>query len=320
MLSSCLAYSASFDCTKEPSKVGKLICSTPELSKMDDELYVDYLQAKLVTGNSEEFRKLVKQNWKLRQDNCETVECISDWYKRSTILYRNIAQSKGSAYENNKDDELFYGKQATITGIIDRESSGFPSLRPDNIISVSSIDGDKDGLEPSEYGVGVMQLVISGDGMWSKFEKNKGNRAAVLCNLYHAHTIHHKTPVLCSVNDIKVEDTNKKTSFNRGKSELAKSSNKKKTSDDFFIEHPNLATFNIKRAVKTQSLGNAFSDIALENTGNESKIKAASELMSEHGYEYTKIAIPQLRDVCSMGMTSVYGLDQDDCKRLQEYK
>ncbi len=37
-----ITYAASFDCNKAHSDVEKLICNTPELSKADDELYVDY--------------------------------------------------------------------------------------------------------------------------------------------------------------------------------------------------------------------------------------------------------------------------------------
>ncbi|MEQ1966253.1 hypothetical protein ABLA30_04215 [Xenorhabdus nematophila] len=90
-LISTTATAASFDCTKATSKAEKLICSTPALSQADDALYVDYLQAKVVTGNSNDFKALVKQNWKLREKNCDTEKCLLNWYKRSTELYRQIA-------------------------------------------------------------------------------------------------------------------------------------------------------------------------------------------------------------------------------------
>lgn len=320
LLVSSSVSAASFDCSKAFSDVEKLICNTPSLSNADDELYVDYLQAKVITGNSDDFKKLVKQSWKLREKNCKTEECLLGWYKQSSDLYRNISSSKEKTADNDSDNhELYYGKSVNITGTLNRESAGFPSLRPDDILSVSSADGDSEGLEPSEYGVGVMQLVISGDDMWNKFEKNKGDKSTVLCNLYHSHTMHHKTPVLCTVEDIQVEGFSKKTPSTKQKIEPTKSSSQKKTSDDFFTENPRLATFNIKRAVKIQSLGNAFSDVAMENTDSKSKLKATSDQVNEHGYEYTKIAIPQLREICSLGMTSSYGLDENDCERLHQY-
>ncbi|REF28679.1 putative nucleic acid binding protein [Xenorhabdus cabanillasii] len=46
----------------------------------------------MVTGNNNDFKALVKQNWKLREKNCDTEECLLNWYKRSTELYRQIAE------------------------------------------------------------------------------------------------------------------------------------------------------------------------------------------------------------------------------------
>ncbi|AOM40490.1 lysozyme inhibitor LprI family protein [Xenorhabdus hominickii] len=88
---------ASFDCTKAFSKTEKLICNTSVLSQADDALYVDYLQAKIATGNSDDFKKLVKQNWKLREKNCDTEKCLLDWYKKSTELYRLISANQPSS-------------------------------------------------------------------------------------------------------------------------------------------------------------------------------------------------------------------------------
>lgn len=322
LLFSTASFAASFDCAKAYSKVEKLICDTPSLSKADDELYVDYLQAKLVTGNSAEFKKIVGQNWKLREKNCDTEECLLDWYKRSTVLYRNIAGSKSpdaNKPEENQVKTYYYGEPVELQGFMLNERAGFPSLRLVDIISVTTRNGADEPDAQAAFGVGVTQLVMSNEKMWSIFNDNQGKAVTVTCNLFSAHTIHHKTPVLCSVINIKVEKGIAESSPSKRKESKPVTDSRKKTADDFFSEHPNLATFNIKRAVKTQSLGNAFSDIALEDTGSKSKLKATSDLMREHGYEYTKIAIPQLQELCAMGMTSMHGLDADDCERLQAY-
>ncbi|WFQ80514.1 MULTISPECIES: lysozyme inhibitor LprI family protein [Xenorhabdus] len=121
------ATSTSFDCTKATSKAEKLICSTPALSQADDTLYVDYLQAKVVTGNSNDFKKLVKQNWKLREKNCETEECLLGWYKRSTELYRQIAairpkqnvQAEQQAQPERKAPERSKSVRQTIDDFFD---------------------------------------------------------------------------------------------------------------------------------------------------------------------------------------------------------
>jgi uncharacterized protein len=104
-------HSASFDCTKATSKVEKLICSTPALSQADDALYVDYLQAKLITGNSADFKALIKQNWKMREKNCETEECLLNWYKKSTELYKQIASTSNSSDVQPRQEKLTTIKQ-----------------------------------------------------------------------------------------------------------------------------------------------------------------------------------------------------------------
>lgn len=49
------ANAVSWDCTKSRSYSEKLICASPDLSKMDDHLAVTYEKAKKATGNSAVF-------------------------------------------------------------------------------------------------------------------------------------------------------------------------------------------------------------------------------------------------------------------------
>lgn len=201
-----ITYAASFDCNKAHSDVEKLICNTPELSKADDELYVDYLQAKLVTGNSDEFKKLAKKNWDLRTKNCDTKQCLLDWYKRSTVIYRNVAASHPIEEQDVSGTTYYYGSSVKIKGTLTRESKasgGYPSIRTDDVISVSSRTPDEaESDEPGEWGVAVMQLAMTDKSQWRYFENNINSKAWVTCNLYHAHTGHHYTPVMCLVENI----------------------------------------------------------------------------------------------------------------------
>ena len=89
------AIAASIDCTKARTYVEKLVCSDEEISQEDDKLYTLYLAAKIQTGNSEDFRKFVKSNWKLLQ-KCKTRESVLAWYKRSIDLYASLAHPKVS--------------------------------------------------------------------------------------------------------------------------------------------------------------------------------------------------------------------------------
>ncbi|HEK0789592.1 TPA: DUF4431 domain-containing protein [Proteus mirabilis] len=265
--------SASFDCSKEPSKVGQLICNTPELSKMDDELYVDYLQAKLVTGNNAEFKKLVKQNWKLRQDNCETVECISDWYKRSTILYRNIANS--GKVNNSSENCYEEGQQITLSGIIKR--TVFPG--PPNYESVEL--GDK----PETYWVlntkdpitcakgsadwgskNQLQLVLS-DDLYKKYENSLNNSVSVTGKLMYSMTGHHHTPLMINVQSIQIRNE--------------KAINTKVTYDAYGLPLPrNKEAFNNFNTVAISIINDIERRKQKENVINDSELKGVSSSVS----------------------------------------
>lgn len=317
------ASAASFDCNKATTKVEKLICNTPSLSKADDELYVDYLQAKLVTGNSEDFKNLAKQNWKLRQNNCDIESCLLDWYTRSTVLYRNVSASKSDIKEDSVDaNNYFYGNNVNLTGILVRESSGFPSLRLDDVISVSSKGGSNDADESPEYGVAVTQLAMSNDQQWKVFEGGKGKRALVTCNLYHAHTAHHKTPVVCSVVGLM-------TIANKGTAEVKKQSNSEiggnksngRTVDDFLIDNPSLSkNIYIKKAIKEMAAGHSFEEAILSKPENTSILRAISDGMSDNGYDHARLAVRTLQESCSANMASIWGLRDDECRILSQYR
>lgn len=219
------ANAAGFDCAKAYSKVEKLICDTPSLSKADDELYVDYLQAKLVTGDSAEFKKIVSQNWKLREKNCDTEQCLLDWYKRSTELYRNIAGSKNISSPASGCYEE--GQQVTLSGTLER--TVFPG--PPNYESVES--GDKpetywtlNTKDPIKCAKGSadwgkkdqFQLIVSGD-FYKENEKYLGSKVSVTGKLAYSETGHHHTPIMIGVESMtpimkeKVVSSPKKDSY-----------------------------------------------------------------------------------------------------------
>jgi hypothetical protein len=87
---SLAAGAASFDCSKARSYSEKLICSDPELSKLDEDLGTVYRAAKGRTGNSKEFRAFAKENW-LKREACRTPECVRTWFFNSRVTYKVIA-------------------------------------------------------------------------------------------------------------------------------------------------------------------------------------------------------------------------------------
>lgn len=203
------ANAAGFDCAKAYSKVEKLICDTPSLSKADDELYVDYLQAKLVTGDSAEFKKIVSQNWKLREKNCDTEQCLLDWYKRSTELYRNIAGSKNTS--SPVSDCYEEGQQVTLSGTLVRTVfPGPPNYesvergdRPETYWTLNTKDPIKCAKGSADWGKkDQFQLIVSGD-FYKENEKYLGSKVSVTGKLVYSETGHHHTPIMINVDFMK---------------------------------------------------------------------------------------------------------------------
>ncbi|MEQ1532634.1 MAG: lysozyme inhibitor LprI family protein [Sideroxydans sp.] len=78
------ADSASFDCTKAASKVEKLICSDPNLSKLDERLTSTYRTAIKNAVNRDLLRHEQKQ-WLLQRNECIDELCLEKAYATRTI-------------------------------------------------------------------------------------------------------------------------------------------------------------------------------------------------------------------------------------------
>jgi uncharacterized protein len=100
-------YATSFDCVKASTKVERLICENPELSKLDDELSAKYKKV-LKEPLKLNALDITQKQWLSYRDRCESDVCIRNYYNQrlteldSIIL--GIKQSKlMSRYVNEKD-------------------------------------------------------------------------------------------------------------------------------------------------------------------------------------------------------------------------
>lgn len=74
-----MAHAASFDCAIAQSKVEKMVCDNPELSKLDDELAESY-RAALREKNKAEATKRAQKSWLKGRDACEDMACLNNAY------------------------------------------------------------------------------------------------------------------------------------------------------------------------------------------------------------------------------------------------
>lgn len=75
----------SFDCRKARSTPEKIICSDPDLSRMDRELAVLYRAAKSSARDPQEFQKNSAQEWRIREDACRDRGCLVQWYEKRKL-------------------------------------------------------------------------------------------------------------------------------------------------------------------------------------------------------------------------------------------
>ncbi|WP_241586538.1 DUF4431 domain-containing protein [Rosenbergiella epipactidis] len=208
LLISCSANAASFDCSKAHSNTEKTICNTPSLSKMDEILSSHYRKAKLATGNSPEFIKLTKENWRKRE-SCSSAQCLSEWYQQSMSLYDNIANA------DNSGKCLSAGVSVTMVGQLIRmtypgapnyesvengdEPETFFTLKPDAPISCAS-DAPQFGSK------NIMQLGLN-SGEYTRYNTLVGSRVTVSGILIYSDTPHQHTPLMIDVKSITKSDT-----------------------------------------------------------------------------------------------------------------
>jgi uncharacterized protein len=74
------SLAASFDCSKELSRVEKTICQDKELSNLDDQLTVAYREA-LLNSTNQEIIKREQRRWiKVKRNRCHDTNCLRDAY------------------------------------------------------------------------------------------------------------------------------------------------------------------------------------------------------------------------------------------------
>lgn len=70
----------SFDCAKARSTPERLICSDDELAREDSELARIYARAKREAADPAAFQRVSDREWRRREAECRTRECLLDWY------------------------------------------------------------------------------------------------------------------------------------------------------------------------------------------------------------------------------------------------
>lgn len=94
------AQAASFDCAKAGTKVEHIICDSPEMSKLDEELAQSY-KVVLQDQTKADAIKQAQKQWMKERNNCLDVACVKLAYeKRLAVLEENKKQASSNQTGN----------------------------------------------------------------------------------------------------------------------------------------------------------------------------------------------------------------------------
>lgn len=87
------AFSASFDCNKAKTSIEKNICTTQELSTLDDTLSEKYKILLGVYGNSQAIKQMQRDWVKQVRNICSDASCLSDVYRKRIDTFDSAINS-----------------------------------------------------------------------------------------------------------------------------------------------------------------------------------------------------------------------------------
>jgi uncharacterized protein YecT (DUF1311 family) len=93
---------ASFDCAKAQTKVEHIICDSPEISKLDDELNAAYKAATQVKQQATAIKRAQKQ-WMNERNDCVDAGCVKRAYEIRILSLTGKQTSTGEGADTNKD-------------------------------------------------------------------------------------------------------------------------------------------------------------------------------------------------------------------------
>lgn len=138
LLTSATARSASFDCKKAKTKVEHLICESPEISKLDEEMTRRYKlalrnQAESVAVNQDQ------KEWILRRNSCVDDLCVRRAYLGRILSLLDRAPTPEEEFELRRYEIRAFGKGQAICEELLKRMNDKLRLAPDGPICVYDV-------------------------------------------------------------------------------------------------------------------------------------------------------------------------------------
>jgi uncharacterized protein len=159
LLTSPLAYSASFDCDKASTLVEQSICSNNQLSTLDDTLSATYIKALKASSNPSSIRER-QRNWiQSERNTCKNITCLTAAYTSRLGEFRKSTSSRYSLSANQGQVTVPENQQWIIEGF----KPWHDANSPDRDIGTADLYFDGSVLVENKYNLyGKFELSVSG--------------------------------------------------------------------------------------------------------------------------------------------------------------
>lgn len=184
------AQAASFDCAKARTKVEHIICDTPEISKLDEELAITY-KAAVKDKTRVSAIKHAQKRWMMERNGCADAECVKGAYEKRLSLLQpaipaplalsaNTGQSRDGtaaaphaacANEDQRDGSNI--RVQDIEGLYRQSVEGLPAIigRPEeklsgyNYLAITPLAGNKIRVRLSTKEINGHDCGIDGEAL-----------------------------------------------------------------------------------------------------------------------------------------------------------
>lgn len=121
------AQAASFDCAKARTKAERIICDTPKISKLDDELNAAYKAALKDVKQADTIKQAQKQ-WMKERNGCADAKCIKQSYEKQISSFDKYSPADIQPPSKSLPTEIKTGQYKMISDSINVPQSNGISI------------------------------------------------------------------------------------------------------------------------------------------------------------------------------------------------
>lgn len=170
ILASQALPAASFDCTAARTGVEKMICKSPRLSKLDDELHATYQEARKVVEDAASLRQAQVRWIQSTRDACASKDCVEGAYLLRIESIRLGGAGKKKLFAGQPPPREIFGRYTKesencviVPGKDDYECSGMV----ESFLDLAPASGNAVAIDTTLFFFNGHDCTFKGTGEWA---------------------------------------------------------------------------------------------------------------------------------------------------------